>query len=415
MPKSIHLLRALLREASYLPDLTARNYFRRHIVARFKAYHPSPSNTHAPSTSRRSAVVSQRASQLHAKAQKALNYLRRANIGESPCLQKVLHFAYGRLGRRKHALLNTLLAPDPCGPCLPQDVAPLQTLYYSDKRFLRYFDAPKVSKANHIIHVADRYPRLRAVIQSQHQKGLGLHRELKGTAFKTPIHNAWHRSMPIKRARNNVKRWYAETMERLLPPLPNHEWDDMQAMITGDKPISLVKKRAPAVERNPTTLQPVQVFKTTIHDGLALDKPSRADRPAGINRPHTLNPNFMRRLYSKIFVLCCKLDYDDQRNKWIATWGEPIRRTSLKTYTVDESLFAGVDAAGHVPKPLKDTASNADNASKLPYIQPRNDKGEYVRFPFFTEYLPKDNPLRKELDAWKRKRAAAANAEGAKT
>ena len=33
--KSLHLLRSLLREASYLPDATARTYFRLYIVARF--------------------------------------------------------------------------------------------------------------------------------------------------------------------------------------------------------------------------------------------------------------------------------------------------------------------------------------------------------------------------------------------
>ncbi|KAF2127526.1 hypothetical protein P153DRAFT_432650 [Dothidotthia symphoricarpi CBS 119687] len=431
--KSIHLLRALLREASYLPDETARHYFRRYLVSRFKAYQPKQNATasfdveavekyrHQSFRRRHVGIINERAHRLQRKGHKGLNYLRRANLGEQPCLQKVLHFAYGRLGRRKHVLLDALLKPDPFmqgsnETALPDFTGPtpLQKLYYSDKRYLQYFDAPKLSKANHVISISDRYSCLRTVLQSQHQKGLGLHRDLKGAAFKTPVHNIWHRPMPIKRARNNVKRWYAETMERLLPPLPNEEWDNMHAMVTGEKWISFTKPRTPGVELNPSPVQDVDLFKKIIHEGLALDKLSRADRPAGINRPHTINPKFMRRLYSKILALCCKLDYDHERGRWIATWGEPIQRDTLKTYPVDESLFAGVDATGHVPKEKKKNTPDMGDAPKVAYIQPRNDKGEYLRFPFFTEFLPPNNPLRKELDEWKRKRAAAAVAESGK-
>jgi hypothetical protein len=61
------------------------------------------------------------------------------------------------------------------------------------------------------------------------------------------------------------------------------------------------------------------------------------------------------------------------------------------------------------PKAPKAPKSEFDNTRKpkKEKVQPRNEKGEYVRFPFFTELLPQDNPLRKELDDWKKKRAAA--------
>ena len=131
--RSLHLLRALLREASYLPDPTARGYFRRYIVARFKAYQPRHSATaslavhavdryrHSSFRRRHQAVIDARAGQQQRKAQKGLNLLRRANQGEASCIEKVLWFTYGRLGRRKYALLGDLLKPDAAlsHPALP--------------------------------------------------------------------------------------------------------------------------------------------------------------------------------------------------------------------------------------------------------------------------------------------------------
>jgi hypothetical protein len=228
--KSIHLLRALLREATYLPDAVARQYFHRYIVNRFQAYQPRQDATtsivyrHRNVQRRALSIITERTDKVQRKAQKGLHYLRRANQGEIPCLKKVLYFAYGRMGKRKYALLSDVLKPDPImdgGKVLAaselEGPTPLQNLYYSDKQWLQYFDAPKSgTNGMQVINISDHYSRLRAVIKSQYQRGVSIHRELKGPAMKTPVHNIWMRPMPIKRARNNVRRWYAETMTRLL-------------------------------------------------------------------------------------------------------------------------------------------------------------------------------------------------------
>ncbi|CAO2653799.1 Nn.00g032100.m01.CDS01 [Neocucurbitaria sp. VM-36] len=424
--KSLHLLRALLREASYLPDATARAYFRQYIVNRYKAYQPKQNATasfdvqavdkfrHRSFKRRQVAIINERTRPLLRKGQKGLNFLRRANQGEIPCLQKVLFFAYGRLGRRKYTLLDSLLKPDPImqdhvGP-LPGDEgpAPLQKLYYSNKRYLQYFDAPKpTSKTHHTINISDRFSRLRAVIKSQYQKGISIRRELKSPAFVTSINNAWERPMPIKRARNNARRWYADTLTTLLPPLPNEEWDHLHAIIMREKHVDFAKRRKPGRMLNPESKNDDERFTTTAEEGLALHTPSRADKPAGMQRPHTINVKFMRRLYTKLLMLCCKLDYDHEHKRWKATWGAPMKAINPKIFTAptDESLFAGVDAKGRIPR----TPKKHDNVETGPAMQPRNAKGEYVRFPFFASYLPKTHPMRKELDRWKKKRAAAAS------
>lgn len=418
--KSIHLLRALLREATYLPDAVARQYFRRYIVSRFKAYQPKQNAIasfgvqavekyrHRSFKRRQLSIIVERTRKQQAKARKGLYYLQRANQGELQCLRKVLFFAYGRMGRRKYTLLNDLLKPDPfmdgdkvLAASDIQGPTPLQELYYSNMRLLQYFDAPRTVRDQHVIGISDRYSRLRAVLKSQHSRGLSIHRELKGPAMKTPMHNVWMRPMPIKRARNNVRRWYAETMTRLLPPIPSNEWDDMNAMIHKQQKVSLTRRRTSIHSDSPP-----QTFEDTVFEGLKLDKLSNAVKPMGLVRPHAITPHFMQRLYSRILQLCCKVTYNHERKQWMVYWGEPIQAISPSIYRTptDPTLFAGVDAKGHLPPKPKEPRKLDDNMGK---IQPRNAQGEYVRFPFFTEYLPRDNPLRKELDAWKQKRTAA--------
>jgi hypothetical protein len=432
--KSLHLLRALLREATYLPDAVARPYFRRYIVDRFRAYQPARNATaafdvaaldryrHRSVKRRKLSIIKERTSTLQKKAQKGLHYLRRANQGEIPCLQKVLYFAYGRMGKRKYALLSDVLKPDPVtdgGKVLSAaDLAaptPLQELYYSDKQFLQYFEAPKpASDGLQVINISDRYSRLRAVLKSQYQRGISIHRELKGPAMKTPTLNVWMRPMPIVRARNNVRRWYGQTMTRLLPPLPTNEWDKLYAMVNGTEHMSLVRPRKPAIDRTAEARTEAERSQDAVAEGMSMDKLSKADRPAGMWRPHKISVQFMRRMYSRLLQLCCKVEYDHEKKHWVPVWGRPIQAISPKIYNAptDASLFAGVDVQGKTmkaPKAPKAPKSEFDNTRKpkKEKVQPRNEKGEYVRFPFFTELLPQDNPLRKELDDWKKKRAAA--------
>lgn len=420
----VHLLRALLREASYLPDATARSYFRRYIVHRYKAYQPRQNATasfdvhavdkyrHRSFKRRQTAIINERTRPLLRRGVKGLNFLRRANQGEISCLQKVLFFAYGRMGRRKYALLENILKPDrimdggaiaasnEAGP------APLQKLYYSNKRYLQYFDAPKAAdKTHHTIKISSRYSRLRAVLRTQQEKAISINRELKSSAMKTPINNSWERPMPIKRARNNVRRWYAETMTRMLPPLPTEEWDNIYAMMVGDRKIGLAKRRGHGTALNADPVTEDELFASTVEKGIALDKPSKADKPAGIQRPHAITTRFMQRMYTKLLMLCCKLEWDDDQKRWKAIWGEAMKtiKPSLYNAPTDEMLFAGVDATGKIPRAPKKHA-----LAKSLHVQPRNSEGEYMRFPFFAEQLPEDNPIRKELDEWKRKRAAAA-------
>lgn len=406
-PTATHLLRALLREASYLPDAAARCFVRQHVVNRFRAYQPWHKAPVSTGVKRRpAAILDARTRPKLRQAHKALNFLRRANQGEIPCLHKVLLLAYGRMGKRKHALLSGLLKPDPNAmPTDPDAPSPLQVLYDSNKRYLRYFDAPKAASKTHLsIGFSPRYSRLRAVVASQSASGIALHRDLKGAALKTPINNVWERPMPIKRARNNVRRWYALTMSRLLPPLPTEEWDQLHAMATGERPVALKRRRTAVPELDMESAGDHLQFQTTVLDAIALRKPSRADKPAGIHRPHAITEKFMRRLYTKVLALCCKLEYNVEQQRWIVIRTASARRIRPNVHSMptDEALFAGVDDKGRVPKPPTKTKATG--------LRQRNAKGDSIRFPFFTEFLPKDHPMRINLEEWKKQRSALAAA-----
>ncbi|KAF2639518.1 hypothetical protein P280DRAFT_470169 [Massarina eburnea CBS 473.64] len=438
--KSVHLLRALLREASYLPDDYARAYFRRYIVNRFRAYQPvqnaSKSRdaqaieryTHRSAKRRHEGIIKERARAMQRKGQKGLNYLRRATLGEAPCLEKILLLTYGRLGKRRYALLEGLLRPDDHEDAAKP--APLQKLYHSNKRFLSFFDAPREKSdgggkkteaaTHHRMEISDRFSRLKAVLKMQNAAGITMSRRLKRPFLQTPIHNVWLRPMPVNRARNNARKWYATAMGDLLPPLPNEEWEAINAMIDGKKHISFAKRRTPVVTHDPEPV-PEDAFTAFVHDALALDKPSRADRPSGIQRPHNLTPRFMKRLYGKMFIYCCKLDWNEEQNKWQVTWGRGLNRMNSATYVapVASSLFDGVDERGQIVREKGKRRESAEPEEPGEPDEPeesqepgRKGKKKYQVVPFYVSFLPRDHPMRVETDKWRSERGEQEKARG---
>ncbi|CAI6330922.1 unnamed protein product [Periconia digitata] len=392
---SIHLLRALLREASYLPDANARTYFHRYILNRFRTYQPPQKN--AP---RRASLIAQRARPLQRKAQKALNHLRRANLGDMRCLEKILLFTYGRLGPRKYALQQYLLTPT-TNCTADGTAAPLQKLYYSNDRCLAFFNAPyRKDNNNYKIDFSDRYPRLKAMVMSQHTQDISMVRSLKKPSLVTPILNAWHRPMPIRRAKNNVKKYYAGIMSVLLPPLPPAEWDALYAKTQGQGQIELVPRRKPAFQRHPEPLDEQSALAAVIDAALALKKPSKAEKDTSSKGPHNITAKFMRRMYARLFPFCSKIEFDSARNKWIVTWGKPqdLHTQSLFQSPVPKELFAGVDEHGCKPRAPNKAQGDGDHRG----VKLRN--GKYVPIPFYFDLLPKDHPRRIQVEQALRER-----------
>lgn len=429
-PQSTSLLRALLREASYLPDANARSFFRRYIVNRFQAYQPADKASLAADTHRHgfgkrkhSAIIDERARVVQRRARRGLNYLRRANNGDHNCLKRVLFFAYGRVGKRKHALLADLLRPD--DPTAAPELSPLQELYYSRSRFLSFFDAPKkASQTDYDIPISDRYRRLKTTLKAQVQHDVALGRGIKRPQINTPINNIWGRPMPIRRARNIARKWYAETMTRLLPPLPTDEFDDMQAMADGRKEVSLVKRRSPAIELRPRPakeLPAADQFARLVQDALVLEKPSKADTCI---RPRQIDARIMRRLYVGVLSYSSKLEWNERHKKWESVWGRMRgMNPNFNSGAQHDGFFAGVDDRGFLPKkqstrcqasPDDEHDIDASLSIDLAVDQNARSKREkYTNVPFYFDLLSQEHPTRVSASKYLEKKGRVQSPSGA--
>ncbi|KAF2502259.1 hypothetical protein BU16DRAFT_521023 [Lophium mytilinum] len=398
------LCRALLREASYLPDQTAREYFHRFILWRFRSYQPIDKASRPfreinekPKQRLLAANIDLRASEKLRKGRQALSLLRQANNGEHRPLRKVLLAAYGRTGRRRHELIQPLLQPaipessDALGAILKETPAnnkkPLQELYHDDSRVLSFFDAPRGKSGDKAqIRISKEYPQLEAVIQAngQYRPRSNPRHALRSVSLIAPTTNSWGRPMPVKRAKNMVRNWYKYAMERMLPPLPEQEWDRLHGLALGDikwEPVSLRSIGTVRPEGANTDLSSEIPLHLLEQSGPASDLDQAKNRllhslyppksTATDARDYTsrnrITPRFMQRLYHGIAQLCCKLVWESSLNRWTVVWGSVAAKERLRRVWTDpveaDLLFSGVDERGRLPMPPRNVEPLQNNGN----------------------------------------------------
>lgn len=228
-----HLLRALLREATYLPDPAARSYYRSHILYSFRKH-----NRNQPVSPRRAAIreyeeviglqppeSKERRAQtsdvfskerladgkdlnvrLFLRARDGLRLLARANLGHERPLMKVLMSTYGRIGRRKWQLLQpyTLLEA-------PTDADEVRRQLTSDNR---------LSAADQLIQLT---PQLKALVNNQIASKLPEKRSAIKQEPDIDQLNSWQKKLSAKRRKNVILEWRRNLESKLLPPLPDAE------------------------------------------------------------------------------------------------------------------------------------------------------------------------------------------------
>ncbi|KAF2861571.1 hypothetical protein K470DRAFT_200423, partial [Piedraia hortae CBS 480.64] len=200
------LYRSILREASYLPDSFVRLWVRAYASHHFHKTAHRTSNHFPPFQ------------KLH-QARQSLYLLSRANKGHHPSLLKLLLHVYGRTGRRRRELLQPLLSR-------------------SNKSQHLYVPVPTAKEVNAgrlDPYIPQIKPQLRALIDSQarHPPPHLTRPMLRHVMPNVEERTAWLRPMPLCRVRNVVRRWYANTLERLHPPLPEEEWFRLKALAEG--------------------------------------------------------------------------------------------------------------------------------------------------------------------------------------
>ena len=312
----LHLFRALLRQCTYLPDPAARKYLHSYIVSRFRDYHPSNINSKTKRDGKPMQLVNQRRPTLIKTARKGLKYLQRANDGHPLHLGKILSMTYGRIGKGRHLLLKNLRLPD-----VPIDGVAMERL--SDPR------------EQGVPHPSQ---QLTTLIGSQRRQKLSLFpgRRHPTQSPNIPAKNSWGRPMPVKRVRNMKRRWFAEALDRVMPPLPEEDWNELRKLASGETPWE-----GPIPRRGP--------------DKVVGFKRDLMRYPRLLSSPHTITARYMRRLWGKIFVQCPVMKADASRQAgWEVSWGNTkaaqVFALPNKNNESMSPMFEGVDENGRIKK-----------------------------------------------------------------
>ncbi len=318
---ALRLFRHLLRVTSYLPDEFAQVYIRNYIKCQF----------------RRAKKPSKRTSERLKNGRNALNTLQRAADGNIESLTKVLHRAYGRSGRRRRELVNDLLRED--AKFVPENGATAESLTAES------LTAESTSKDG---QVESPRPVLTMFLKSQAANNPPDNNRPPIRHFEPQIPKSiWERPMPLKRRRNIVKRFWASTLDKILPPLPEPEWNRLRDLATGVIPFEGPPRRrlpaSPAGERSEALLSAAPFLRQSIRHAVRRQKDDEVKQ----RENHKINARFMRRIWASVWNHCALMTYNGETMKWTVVWGGS-RSAASQALTgsagrKDLELFEGID------------------------------------------------------------------------
>jgi hypothetical protein len=345
-----HVYRALLRAVTYLPDSAARSYMHRYVVYRFRSVSDNiKSARYVPS--RKSRLDKYHHSKNIAKAWQAARQLERAGQGSSPDLKKVLLITYGRTGKRKRELVQDLRTED---GSLPQDESALEQPIREPMKATSMIP-PKSKMAIFIQSQQANQP-----VEKQNLK-------IRDSTPKIPAENIWGRPVPMKLQQSMKQRHFASVLERILPPIPEYEWNRLQDLATGGIPIeeppprrSRPDKRQPLTgEENdamaleyltsPANTHGFGFGDVQINAELGLTCWAKPVKGLKIERKdaYTSTSRFMRRLYGSIWNLTSTMSHDGPKKEWTVKWGGSRSPSQLGNITAptarDLELFEGLE------------------------------------------------------------------------
>jgi len=348
---ALHLFRHLIRATSYLPDEFARAYIHNYI--KYKFVQARKTSEH---TSRRLE-----------KGRTSLNILQRATNGDIKCLTKVLYRAYGRSGRRRRELVQDLLRAD--AKLTPENgVSP---------------ESPTIESINKEEKWESPRPLLTMFLKSQAAHNPPENRRPPIRHFEPEIpKNIFDRPMALKRQRNIVKRFWASTLDKILPPLPEVEWNRLRDLATGVIPFEKPPPRripAGAPGKETALLHAAAFLKQSIRTAA---RPAKDARLHERNR-HIINARFMRRIWAGVWSQCPLMTYNGETMEWTIVWGGSRSAASRGlTGTAgkkDLELFEGLNELDngtvHSQKPANHKRNTECRQSRKSHSLPRKVKG----------------------------------------
>lgn len=330
LPKFRQQYRALLREATYLPDEAARKFVHDTIVKRFNPHHPQKLDQRYWGTDYfRSKFDLEKVKKRSKKIATKLHQLERINReGSSEDIQHVLMRTYGRAGHRRRALLSALLRPGEDE--LPQDDTALSNIIDSQiaaqldaTRDIDIARAPDVSKRQRRGH---KQLLMFLATQQKHNPMESLRGKIRSLAPKLPERNAWGRKLAEKRKENMKREWWANLLERVLPPLPEYEFDRLEALAKGEQPTEdLRPRRKEATSSNSDQLnddiERMKRFMVPARVNINHWEKEMNNREGDDSLPRSLRVRTMRRIYGMIWSNSAKMVQDENTKEYIITWG----------------------------------------------------------------------------------------------
>lgn len=359
--KPLQLYRALLREATYLPDPAAREWVHQHVVRRFKQ--------------RKDETKSDRIHSLVRNARKGLGKLQRANLGAHKEIQHVLMYTYGRAGPRRRKLIERIMNSSKTVSEVPakdrRSVQPVsieasasEIPLYTDRRFASQITI-KSENGEYKCTLSQQFPLIKALLQSQiaQAKVRPMKSSIKSPNLLAPATNLWNNPMPRKRLKNMVKDWHATLVDKLLPPLPLDEFRRLEGLASGDIPWEGLRHRRPGIAPKPQDALPcdlIRLLDTETHlspsSGVRLPpswvqdtaserilarlpqeliRHSLLEDAVGVQRlkkdftPNynltKLTPRMMRRIWQAVYNLSCTARWDSEESRFIFEWSKPKR------------------------------------------------------------------------------------------
>lgn len=340
MPADLrHAYRALLRATTYLPDSAVRTYVHNYALNRFRTVTDKIRSSNVSDSRELTAKYHTR--ERIGKVWQYARQLERAGQGGVVELRKVLNLTYGRAGRRRRELVQKLLEYE---ERIPQDKEALE----------RLIQRPEVKED-------EKYScnkKLQALMESQRfnhpiDTTKGKLRSLKPTIPET---NIWNRAVPRKLQASIKRKFWAKSLDTLLPPVPRQEWQRLRGFATGTLPIEFPPPRRSRPPEQPTVAKLLEYFTVPTNrqrveiEGIEIGDdciPMSLEKIANTKGMKTLTPRFMKRLYASIWSMTPVMARDEATKTWTTTWGGA--RTAALTGQItapssrDMELFEGAD------------------------------------------------------------------------
>ena len=327
----IHLYRKILREASYLPDSRARSVVRSEVVHQFQSRHLRPRSVRKARPGAyprhvRDIRSEDEAITLHKRAVHSLRTLAAANQGALPCLRAVLGQAYGRSGAQRMAMVASYHAD-----ASPHDDAELRQLVAPDDK------TGKDRRLNTKISLS---PILTELVSAQfRQKGqLPNKNKIKGDRpLEVPLPVDREDRVRVGRLNKHLRKARHDTLTRLLPPLPERDWERLRDLALGIVPWQDRVLRRP------------RATGFSEADEVPKSLATMTQAYLRIRRPHTLSPRFMARRYKEILGLTPKLSQNPHNRKHSVAWYQPESYDAAQPHKVPSGYFHGSDAVPEWP------------------------------------------------------------------